>query len=120
MARAKVDGHLVAVTITAGAAVTQDVATPGRWRVAKKQLASVLVTLFEGQRLDIAPVPERALLIREPQAFTTRITPAGNETFESWRDSEHDDMVLSLALACWAAGWIRWSRVLPWPTPTRA
>ena len=75
----------------------------GRWRVAKKQLASVLVTLFTGQRLHTAEVPERAVLIKEAQAFSVKITPEGNETIESWRVSEHDDLVLALALACWEA-----------------
>jgi hypothetical protein len=113
MTRARVEGHLVAVTITAGSAVT--LPAPAHWRVAKKQLASVLVTLFSNRRLHIADVPERALLIREAEAFSVKITPEGNETFESWRDSEHDDLVLALALACWAAEWIDWRAVLPWP-----
>jgi hypothetical protein len=47
----------------------------------------------------------RACLSREAQNFTVKVTPAGNETFESWRESEHDDLVLALALACWAAEW---------------
>ena len=83
--------------------------------MAKKQLASVLVTLFTGHRLHTAEVPERAVLIKEAQAFSVKITPEGNETFESWREAEHDDLVLSLALACWAAEWINWQTVLPWP-----
>jgi hypothetical protein len=29
------------------------------------------------------------------------MTAAGNETFESWRERDHDDLVLSVALACW-------------------
>jgi hypothetical protein len=111
--RAQVEGHLLAVTITAGSAVT--LPAPAHWRVAKKALASVLVTLFSNRRLHIADVPERALLIREAEAFSVRITPEGNETFESWRDSEHDDLVLALALACWAAEWINWPEQLPWP-----
>ena len=83
--------------------------------MAKKQLASVLVTLFTGHRLNIAEVPERAVLLKEAQAFSVKITPEGNETMESWRDSEHDDLVLALALACWAAEWIDWRKQLPWP-----
>jgi hypothetical protein len=41
-------------------------------------------------------------------AFQVKITAAGNETFESWRERDHDDMVLAVVLACWAA-----SRALP-------
>jgi hypothetical protein len=110
MIRANVQGGFVGVTITAGSAAS--CVGPGRWRVAKKQLASVLVTLFQSRRLRIAPVPERETLIKEAQSFSVRITPAGNESFESWRDSEHDDLVLSLGLACWAAEWVQ---LPPWP-----
>ena len=113
MVRAGAEGYMLAVTITAGSAVTMPVSA--HWRVAKKALASVLVTLFSNRRLHIADLPERALLIREAEAFSVKITPEGNETFESWRDSEHDDLVLALALACWAAEWIDWRNQLPWP-----
>jgi hypothetical protein len=99
--RARVRGGWAAVSITGGSAVTQ--AGDARWRVAKKHLASVLVTLFQGRRLRIAPGPETAVLVREAQNFHVKITQAGNETYESWRESEHDDLVLALALACWAA-----------------
>jgi hypothetical protein len=101
--RARAPGGFAAVTITGGSAVSQ--AGEGRWRVAKKELAGVLVALFGGHRLRIAPLPETAVLIREAQNFSVKVTPAGNETFESWRESEHDDLVLALALACWAAEW---------------
>jgi len=109
---AKVAGATCGVTITAGSAVSQVPGVGGRWRVAKKELASVLVTLFQGRRLRLAELPETAALIREAQGFSVKITPAGNETFESWHEGEHDDLVLSLALACWAAETIRWQ---PWP-----
>ena len=35
------------------------------------------------------------------QTFKRRITPAGNETMASWREADHDDLVLALALAVW-------------------
>jgi hypothetical protein len=49
-----------------------------------------------------------------------RITPEGNETMESWRESEHDDLVLALALACWTAEWIDWKRWNPCASPAAA
>lgn len=107
---AQFPGGLVCLTITAGSGCS--VVDTGRWRVAKKQLASVLVTLFQERRLALAQVPERDVLIREAQTFSVKVTPAGNETFESWRENEHDDLVLALALACWSAENLVWS---PWP-----
>jgi hypothetical protein len=110
LVRAKAEGGLCGVTITAGSAVSMVPNVSGRWRVAKKELASVLVRLFQSRRLEIAEVPERLDLFREAMEFSVKITPAGNETFESWRESEHDDLVLALALACWAAESLAWGR----------
>jgi hypothetical protein len=40
-------------------------------------------------------------LKNELRNFKAKITLAGNEMFEAWRDSDTDDLVLSVALACW-------------------
>jgi hypothetical protein len=106
LGRAKVPGGMLAVTITAGSQAS--LVDSGRWRVAKKELASVLVRLFQERRLRLAELAETAVLLREAQTFSVKITPAGNETFESWREGDHDDLVLALALACWAAETVHW------------
>ena len=112
LGKANVPGGMVAVTITAGSAVTLTAGQAGRWRVAKKQLASVLVRLFQSRRLNIVKLAETAVLLKEAQAFSIKITPAGNETYESWRENDHDDLVLALALSCWAAETLQFE---PWP-----
>jgi hypothetical protein len=92
------------VTITCGSAVTLDEKMSGCWRVAKKELVSVLRRLLGEGRLHVEPtLPEAALLARELGTFQVKITDAKNETFESWREKDHDDLVLAVALACWAA-----------------
>ncbi len=30
-----------------------------------------------------------------------KITVAGNDTYEAWRESDHDDLVLAAAMAAW-------------------
>ncbi len=110
---ARVNWFLAAVTITAGSATTY--VAPGRFRVAKKQLASTLVRLFQSRRLKIAETPETPALLREAQTFSVKITPAGNETFESWREGDHDDLVLALALACWGVEGVPLKRWPPAP-----
>ena len=40
---------------------------------------------------------------RELGTFTVKITSSANETFEAWREREHDDLVLAVALATWGA-----------------
>jgi hypothetical protein len=69
--------------------------------VPKKELVGVLQILLQNRRLKIAPMPERAALVEELDNFRVKITAAANETFESWRERDHDDMVLAVALACW-------------------
>jgi hypothetical protein len=91
---------VVPVLITAGHAVTYD----RGWHVAKVQLVSTLQTLLGQERLKIAAeLPEADTLRRELLAFKCKVTTAGNESFEAWRERDHDDLVLAVALACWLA-----------------
>jgi hypothetical protein len=46
--------------------------------------------------------------MRELGTFTVRITEAGNESFEACHEKDHDDLVLAVALACWATEYLRW------------
>jgi len=32
-----------------------------------------------------------------------KVTTAGNETFEAWRERDHDDLVLAVGIAAWVA-----------------
>jgi hypothetical protein len=43
------------------------------------------------------------VLVREMANFRVKITAAANETFGVWREGQHDDLVLGVALACWWA-----------------
>jgi hypothetical protein len=71
-------------------------------RVPKRQLVSVLQLLFQSKRLKIAAgLPLRQVLVAELLNFTAKITAAANDTYEAWREGQHDDLVLALALACW-------------------
>jgi hypothetical protein len=42
------------------------------------------------------------LLVKELQNFRTKVTVAGTDPLEAWREGQHDDMVLAVALATWA------------------
>lgn len=98
--RKKMPVTLKPVLITSGHNASFD---KGYHHVPKKELASTLVVLFQNHRLKIAPLPEREILIQELTQFKVKITTSGNETFESWRERDHDDLVLATALAAWIA-----------------
>ncbi len=98
---ADLEACLRPVLITSGHAVTTG--DDGSEHVPKKELVSVLQVLFQARRLKIANVPEREALVRELGAFKVKITAAANETFEAWRERDHDDLVLAVAIAAWMA-----------------
>jgi len=42
------------------------------------------------------------VLTEELQTFRAKVTAeSGHVSFEHWRERDHDDVVLALALACW-------------------
>ena len=95
-------GWVVPVTITGGHAVT--VAEDRSFHVPKKELVTSLQVVMQSRRLRIArTLHDAAVLVRELQQFQVKITAAAHETFGVWREGQHDDLVLAVALACWWA-----------------
>ena len=93
---------IIPVTITAGQRLT--ITADGSHRVPKRALVFCLQRLLNTGRLKVArTLPEAETLLQEMRNFRVRITPAVHETFGTWRDGEHDDLVLAAALACWQA-----------------
>jgi len=89
------------VLIAAGDAVSEEA---GRRRVPKRDLAGVLQVLLQTRRLKIAEaLPEAKILASEREAFQVKITAAANDQYGAWREGQHDDLVLAVALACWWA-----------------
>jgi hypothetical protein len=101
-----VAAELRPVLITAGQKIEQDEA--GVWHCPKRELVSTLHVLLQNRRLTVAALPERELLVKELLAFRVKITAAANETFEAWRERDHDDLVLAGALACWVGERVCW------------
>lgn len=99
--RGGIGGRIVAVTITGGHAAAEDPDKHG-WHVPKKDLVAVMQSLMQTKRLDVAKaLPEADVLKKELANFKVKITAAANETFGAWREGQHDDLVLAVALACW-------------------
>jgi len=92
--------YLKPITITGGHTVGEG--ADRSKHVPKKDLVGCLQILLQAGRLKIAKsLPEAAILVKELENFRVKITVAANESFEAWRDGDHDDLVLAVALACW-------------------
>jgi len=93
---------LVPVTITGGNTATQD---KGVWFVPKRDLVGALAVAFQTGNLKIAEaLPEAKVLIDELLNFKVKINlKTAHDSYEAWREGQHDDLVLSVALALWYA-----------------
>jgi hypothetical protein len=72
--------------------------------VPKKELVSTLQVLLAARRLKVAPTLAAApTLVRLLANCQVEVTRTAHETFGSWRDGQHADLVPALALAVWYA-----------------
>lgn len=100
--KSRTGGRLVPVTITAGHAITEP--EHGYYHVPKKELVTCLQLILQARRLKVPRnLPEAGTLVEELQNFKVKITPSANEVFGTWREGDHDDLVLAVVLACWWA-----------------
>lgn len=92
--------NLIPVVITGGEKSRR---TGKNWHVAKLEIAGTLELLAEQKRLRFARgLPDADNLRLELTDFTRTVTSAGNQRFEG--ANEHDDLIMSIGLACWWAG----------------
>lgn len=91
-----------AITITGGNQVTR---VSGGYGVPKRDLIGALEVPFHSGRLKVAAGLELwGTLRKELQTFRRKVSlTTGNDAYEHWRESDHDDLVLAAALACWGA-----------------
>jgi hypothetical protein len=90
-----------AVTITGGDEV--NAVGGGRYRVPKRDLVGALEVPFHTGRLKIAEGMELwPTLKKELLSFRRKINlKTAHDSYEHWREGDHDDLVLAAALACW-------------------
>jgi len=90
----------VGVTITGGQRVTHD---HDGYHVPKAHLVSALQLSLQSGQLKISPKLEHAATFHaEARDFRVTVNLAtGHESFTAWRESTHDDLILSVAMATW-------------------
>jgi hypothetical protein len=91
----------IALTITSGNEASKDGYI---WHIPKRDLISSLLVSMQTGNLKIARLPEADTLVKELQNFKLKVNiKTGHDSYEAWRESDHDDLVLSVAMACYAA-----------------
>ncbi|MGA7075349.1 MAG: hypothetical protein WBZ42_02210 [Halobacteriota archaeon] len=92
----------VAVQVHGGSSTNYD---KGSWHVPKRDLVSSAKRLLGEKTLKIADGLQHGdTLITELQNFHVKVNIAtGHDTYEAWREGEHDDLVFAVSLACWWA-----------------
>jgi len=82
--------------------------------VPKLDLVAALEVPFHTETLKVAEGLERWGALREElQNFRRKVnTKTIHASFEHWRETDHDDLVLAAALACWGATARRGRRTL--------
>jgi hypothetical protein len=73
--------------------------------VPKRNLVSALQAALQTGALKIASSLELAEVLREELLnFRIKINIAtGHDSYENWREGDHDDLVLAAAMAVWSA-----------------
>jgi hypothetical protein len=91
-----------AVTITGGDRTHK---AKGTWRVPKRDLVAALEVPFHTGELKVAEGLELWRVLREELLNFRRKVDlrTAHDSYEHWRESDHDDLVLATALACWWA-----------------
>lgn len=77
------------------------------WHVAKPQLLSPLQVVLQTRRLHMAPMTVQGVrmdqvLVKEAMNFQYRLQPdTGTDTYGTWREKQHDDVLFAGALVVW-------------------
>lgn len=100
----------VAVTITGGLNVARG---EDGWHVPKRDLVASVVAALHSGRLKFARMPLVDELLHEAQNFRVKVSADGHDSYGAWREGEHDDLVLALALSMWWATRVRIWTVSP-------
>jgi hypothetical protein len=112
--QADLKAQLDPIQITGGDSVSRDGILT---RVPKRDLVSAAQVALQSGLLKIAEeLPDAQTLIRELLNFKVKISLAtAHDSYGAWREGEHDDLVLAVALALWIAenGFTRGDCLLP-------
>ncbi len=91
--------RVTGVCIHGGNSVTRDGSI---YNVPKRDLAGILQILYQTGRIKVSgALAEAKTLNKELLNFKVKISAEGHDSYEAWRESIHDDLVLAVAIGCW-------------------
>lgn len=91
----------IEITITGGLNASK---VPGGYHVPKRDLVFALLAVFQSGRFKIAEgLPLATPLMDELTNFKVKINGQGHDSYAAWRETQHDDLVLSACMATWYA-----------------
>lgn len=99
----------IGIVFTAGNKEQGEQDAFGQWQfnVPKRNLVSAAQILLQNHVMKIAAeMPFASVLAKELTAFKMKISLAGHDSYEAWRERDHDDLVNALAMACWLSNTI--------------
>jgi hypothetical protein len=93
--------RLVKINITGGLKPSR---AKGGYNVPKRDIVFSMLRVFQSKRLKISgKLPLAHTFQDELLNFKVKISDEGKDTYGAWREGIHDDLVLSVAIACWFA-----------------
>jgi hypothetical protein len=94
--------RLTSINVTGGNQVTMQ---GGFYGVPKRDLISAGIIALQDERLRIGKdVENRDVLIKELLDYRMTINlKTGHDTYEPWREGEHDDLLFAVCMAAWAS-----------------
>ncbi len=91
-----------------GMIVTPSLRDQISWTVPKRDLVGSMAIAFQTKMLKISSkLPDARILTDELLNFKVKITESRkghvHDSYEAWREGDHDDLVLAVAIALWVA-----------------
>lgn len=98
--RITLDGKptIIALTLTGGEQARSE--RWDQWTVPKREVVMAFMLALQQRRFRAAKgLPEAETLFKEGQNFTWKVSKAGNDLYGAWREGQHDDLLLAVAIA---------------------
>jgi hypothetical protein len=93
---------IVAVTLLTSAMHQPTATTWDEFHVPKRAVVLALMLALQQRHFRASTqLKEATVLFREGHKFSWKVSDAGNDQYGAWREGQHDDLLLAVAIAVW-------------------